>query len=65
MNIDIALQIVYLAVSLVKTQTSGSLHATEDVGTTLSEIVRVAARAYQDHTGEAVDPSLIHSEEPL
>ncbi len=65
MNIDIALEIVYLAISLVKTQTGGRLHAAEDLGETLSEIVRIAAQAYQDHTGRPVDPSLIRSEEPV
>ena len=64
MNIDIALEIVYLAISLVKTQTPG-LHAAEDRGKTLSEIVRIAAQAYQDHMGRPVDPSLIRSEEPV
>ncbi|OLD57224.1 MAG: hypothetical protein AUI54_03440 [Acidobacteria bacterium 13_1_40CM_2_56_5] len=65
MNIDIALEIVYLAVSLVKTQTGSSLHAAEDLGKTLSEIVRVAAQAYQDQMGRPVDPSFIRSEEPV
>jgi len=37
----------------------------EDLGETLSEIVRIAAQAYQDHTGRPVDPSLIRSEEPV
>ena len=67
MTIDIALalEIVYLAVSLVKPQTSGRLHTAEDIGKTLSEIVRVAAQAHQDQIGRPVDPSLIRSEEPV
>ena len=65
MTIDIALEIVYLAVSLLKTQRGSSLHAAEDVGKTLSEIVRVPAQAHQDEMGRPVDPSLIRSEEPV
>ena len=65
MNIDMAFEIVHLAVSLVETQTNGSRHAVEELGRTLSEIVRVAAQAYEDHTGEPLDPSLIHAEEEL
>ena len=65
MNIDLAFEIVHLAVSLVETHTSGSRHAIEELGKTLSEIVRVAAQAYEDHTGEPVDRSLIHLEERL
>ena len=65
MNIDMAVEIVHLAVSLVETQTSGSRRAVEDLGRTLSEIVRVAAQAYEDHTGEPLDPSLILAEEEL
>ncbi len=65
MNIDMAFEIVHLAVSLVETHTNGSRHAVEELGKTLSEIVRVAAQAYEDHTGEPLDPSLIHAEEEL
>ena len=65
MNIDLAFEIVHLAVSLVETHTSDSSHAGEELGKTLSEIVRVAAQAYEDHTGEPVDPSLIYAEEGL
>ena len=65
MNIDLGFEIVHLAVSLVEAQTSGSRHAAEDLGKTLCEIVRVAAQAYEDHTGEPLDPSLIHAEAEL
>ena len=41
------------------------MKAAEDLGETLSEIVRIAAQAYQDHTGRPVDPSLIRLEEPM
>ena len=65
MTIDIALEIVYLAVSLLKTQRGSSLLAAEDLGKILTEIVRVAAQAHQDEMGRPVDPSLIRSEEPV
>lgn len=65
MNIDMAFEIVHLAVSLVETHTNGSGHPVEEIGRILSKIERLAAQAYEDHTGEPLDPSLIHAEQEL
>src|SRR5213593_573888 len=37
----------------------------EEVGRTLTQIVRVADQAHEDYTGEPIDPSLLHAEEEL
>ena len=65
MNIDVALAIVELALSLAKSQASGDVQSGVKLADTLSAIVQTAARAYQDHTGEALDPSLIKAEDPI
>ena len=65
MNPNLIFQIVRLAVSLVE------IHADRDVrsGSTteemLLEIVRIGIRAYEQHTGEPLDPALIGAEAPL
>ena len=63
MNTDIAFDIVELAVSLAKSQTSGDIQPDVTFGETLLEIIETATRAYEDHTGEALDPFLIKAED--
>lgn len=59
MNTDIAIQIIELALSLVKDQSATS------VASVLAQIVGKAAKAYKDQTGQPVDPSLIPAEDPV
>ena len=65
MNIEAAFEMVDLALSLARSQMRGNVQSDVTVEETLLEIVRSAARAYQDQTGEALDPSLIKVEEPI
>lgn len=64
MNIDLAAQILDLAVLLVET----AMHKTKkpaDPAVTLIGIVRKAVEAYEEHTGQTIDPSLIRAEGAL
>jgi hypothetical protein len=65
MNVNVALEILELAVSLAKTQASGSLQKDATLAGILLEIVEKAVQAYQAHTGEPLDPSLIKAEDVL
>jgi hypothetical protein len=58
-NINVALEIVELALSLAKTQKDAAIAGI------LVQIVEKAVQAYQDHTGEALDPTLIKAEDGL
>ena len=64
MNPHIAFEIVELAVSLAKAQASGELQHARFAGVLL-QIIGKAVQAYQDHTGEPSDPSLIKAEDVL
>jgi len=65
MNPDVALQIVELAVALVKAQASGKVQQDATLAGVLLQIIQKAVQAYQDHTGQALDPSLIKAEDTL
>jgi hypothetical protein len=58
MNTTLALEIVELALSLVQSKDA-------NVADTLVKIIQKGAEAYQQHTGEALDPSLIKAEDPV
>jgi len=55
--------ILQLALSLIRDESTGPVPSDAAVAQTLSEIVRIAARAYQDHIGQPIDPSLIKAED--
>jgi hypothetical protein len=64
MNIDLAAQILDLAVLLVET----AMHKAKnpaDPAVTLIGIVQKAIQAYEEHTGQPIDPSLIRAEPAL
>jgi hypothetical protein len=65
MNPNAALEIFNLAVTLVKTQSSGKVQQDATIAGILLQIVAKAVQAYQDHTGETLDPSLIKAEDTL
>ncbi len=58
MNPDLVFEILNLAMSLLKPQDA-------TIGETLLKIIQGAAQAYQQHTGEPLDLSLIKAEQPL
>ena len=62
MNPKVAFEIVALALSLAKSQTSGKLEQDATLADVLLQIIGKAIHAYQEHTGEALDPSLIKAE---
>jgi len=65
MNPNVAFEIVDLALSLAKTQASGKVQQDATLAGILLQIIEKAVQAYQDHTGETLDPSLIKAEDAL
>jgi len=63
MNPNLAFEIANLAVSLAKTQASGKLQQDASLVGILLQIIEKAVQAYQEHTGETLDPSLIKAEQ--
>ena len=63
MNPIVGLQILELAVSLAKTQASGKIQKDLNLADTLLQIICKSVQAYQDHTGEPLDPALIKVEQ--
>ena len=62
MNADVAFELVELALNVAKTQAGGKVQQDAALAGMLLQIVQRAVRAYQSHTGETLDPSLIKSE---
>ena len=65
MNPNVAFQIVELAVALAKTQASGKVQQDATLTGILLQIIEKTVQAYQDHTGQALDPSLIKAEDAV
>jgi len=65
MNPTLIFDIVELATSLADGDLHGHPQQDRIVEETLLEIIRKGTTAYEQHTGEALDPSLLHAEEPL
>ena len=65
MNLNLAFEIIALALSLAKGQLPGAVQQDVSVADTLLKIIQKGAEAYRAHTGEALDPSLIRAEEPI
>jgi hypothetical protein len=60
MKANLISKLVELAISLALTQLDRG-----DVERTLLDIVRKGVQAYEDHTGQQMDPNLIRTEAPL
>ncbi len=60
MNSNLILNLVDLAIALAQNQLDVG-----DAKQALLGIVRKGVRAYEDHTGEPLDPLLIKAEEPV
>ena len=65
MNATVALEIIDLALSIAKTQTAGKLQQGAALADTLLQIIQKAVQAYQNQTGQPLDPSLIKAEDVL
>jgi hypothetical protein len=62
MNINVAIQIVSFAISLFQNVLIGAAQSHAAIAKDLTNIVRVAKQAYEDHVGQPIDPSLIKPE---
>ena len=62
MTSDTAIEIVELAVSLLREVTNHDEPGDTLIEATLIEIAQATNRAYKEHTGELLDQSVIHPE---
>ena len=60
MNANLIVNLIDLAIALAQSQLDAG-----DAKQALVGIVRKGVRAYEDHTGEPLDPLLIQAEEPV
>lgn len=60
MNTDLVLQLVELAIALAQSQLEGG-----ELSHTLLDIIQKGVQAYEQHTGELLDPLRIQAEEPI
>jgi hypothetical protein len=65
MNTGLIFDILKLALSLAEAQMKGTAPQNLALDETLLEIVQKGAEAYQQHTGEALDLSLIKAEDTI
>ena len=65
MNPALVFNILELALSLAKTQLGVKAQEDANIAETLLQIVQKGALAYRQHTGEALNPALIKTEEPV
>ena len=65
MSVKILIEIIELGLSLVKNQTNGKLQQNATVAAALVAIVSKAIQAYEAHTGQPLDLSLIKPEAPI
>jgi len=65
MNREFVGQLVDLAMVFAKNQTGGSVREDVSVADTLWELMETAAETLHEQTGQEVNISLIHAEEPI
>ena len=65
MNPNVVWGIVALALTVAKTQASGKVQQDAMLAVSLLQIIEKAVQAYQDHTGETLDPSLIRPKDAV
>ena len=61
MNLELALEILYLVTSLIR-GISGGNSDSEGIQQIIVGLIRAAAQAYYQHVGKPIDPSLIEAE---
>jgi hypothetical protein len=64
MNLDLIMEIAELALSLVNNALNGN-QSSASATSTLLQILQKGAQAYQQHTGQPLDPTLITAEAPV
>lgn len=65
MNLELLLQILNLTAGVIKSRTSDHIDDKIDEATALARIVAAGRQAYEDHTGEPLDESKIHPQDPI
>jgi hypothetical protein len=65
MNTNFAIEIIELALSIMKNQTTGKTQQDATLVAVLVSIIRKSIQAYEQQTGQPLDPSLIKAEDPL
>ena len=65
MNTNFAIEIIELALSIVKNQTTGTAQQEASTAAAIVEIIGKAVNAYEQQTGQPLDPALIKAEPPL
>lgn len=65
MNPLLLLEIIQLAASIIKSQTSDAVDAKIDEAAAITRIVVAGRQAYQDSTGEPLDESKIREQEHI
>jgi hypothetical protein len=61
MNSDLVLQLVEVAISMAQSQSDDA----GELSQTLLDIIEKGRQAYEQHTGELLDPLQIQEEEPI
>lgn len=64
MNINLMLEIADLALAVGDQQLNAAFKGDSFFETALVQIIQKAVQAYQDYTGQPLDPSLIKPENP-
>ena len=64
MNLDLVIEIAELAISIANNALNGTQPASQ-VTATLLKILKRGTLVYQQHTGQALDPKLIHAEDTV
>jgi hypothetical protein len=65
MNTNFAIEIIELALSVMKNQTTGQVQQDAALAATLVSIISKAIQAYEQQTGHPLDPSMIKPEQPM
>ena len=65
MNTNFAIEIIELALSVMKTQTTGKTQQDAALVAALVNIIGKSIQAYEEQTGQPLDPSLIKPEPPM
>ena len=59
MNLNVVFEIAEMALSVVKSQTTGKIQEGTALADSLMQIIQKAVHAYRQHTGATPDPALI------
>jgi hypothetical protein len=65
MTPNFAFEIVELALGILKNQTAGKVQQDAALAGALLQIIQKAVQAYEDQTGQPLDPTLIQAENPV